>query len=149
MFGIGLPEMILILALALIVVGPDKLPDLARSIARGIMELKKTAEGLKQQFNEEDNPLGEIKPDLEEAAKTFKSHMLDHPEKGTASLFPAESAKEAADSAAKALSELQRNGGVDTTAIPADTQEDDTIDLSADDLTEVVPKRDDTERDGK
>ncbi|NOR26074.1 MAG: preprotein translocase subunit TatB, partial [Desulforhopalus sp.] len=27
MFGIGLPEMILILALALIVVGPDKLPD--------------------------------------------------------------------------------------------------------------------------
>ena len=42
MFGIGLPEMILIMALALIVVGPDKLPDLARSLAKTIMELKKT-----------------------------------------------------------------------------------------------------------
>ena len=41
MFGIGLPEMILILALALIVVGPDKLPDLARSLAKGLWSLKK------------------------------------------------------------------------------------------------------------
>ena len=44
MFGIGLPEMLLIFAIALIVVGPDKLPDLARSVAKGILELKKTAE---------------------------------------------------------------------------------------------------------
>ena len=52
MFGIGLPEMILIMALALIVVGPDKLPDLARSLAKGMLELKKTAEGLKDSFSE-------------------------------------------------------------------------------------------------
>ena len=77
MFGIGLPEMILILALALIVVGPDKLPDLARSLAKGLMELKKTAEGLKQSFSEEGNPLDDIRPDLEEAAKSFKRELLD------------------------------------------------------------------------
>jgi sec-independent protein translocase protein TatB len=79
MFGIGMPEMILILALALIVVGPDKLPDLARSLAKGLMELKKTAEGLKESFSEERNPLDEFRPDLEEAAKSLKHNLLDTP----------------------------------------------------------------------
>lgn len=79
MFGIGLPEMILIMALALIVVGPDKLPDLARSLAKGLMELKKTAEGLKDSFSEEGNPLDEILPDLEDAAKSLKNNLLDTP----------------------------------------------------------------------
>ncbi len=77
MFGIGFPEMILILALALIVVGPDKLPDLARSIAKTIMDLKKTAEGLKDNLNIEDNPLNEIRPELESAAKNFKETIID------------------------------------------------------------------------
>lgn len=53
MFGIGLPELILIMALALIVVGPDKLPDLAKSIAKQILELKKTANSLKDSLQEE------------------------------------------------------------------------------------------------
>lgn len=81
MFGIGLPEMILIMALALIVIGPDKLPDLARSLAKGLMELKKTAEGLKSSFAAEGNPLDEIRPDLEEAAKSLKNNLLDAPGK--------------------------------------------------------------------
>ena len=71
--------MILIMALALIVVGPDKLPDLARSLAKGLMELKKTAEGLKDSLTEEGNPLDEIRPDLEEAAKSLKNNLLDVP----------------------------------------------------------------------
>ncbi|MCF8057583.1 MAG: Sec-independent protein translocase protein TatB [Desulfocapsa sp.] len=76
MFGIGLPELIVILALALIVVGPDKLPDLARSVAKGILELKKTANTLKESLTEEGNPLDEIKPELEEAAKAIKDDIL-------------------------------------------------------------------------
>ena len=79
MFGIGLPEMILIMALALIVIGPDKLPDLARSLAKGLMDLKKTAEGLKSSFAAEGNPLDEIRPELEEAAKSLKTNLLDAP----------------------------------------------------------------------
>lgn len=79
MFGIGLPEMILILALALIVVGPDKLPDLARSLARTILDLKKTAEGLKASFREEGNPLDEIRPELEDAARSLKNNLLEQP----------------------------------------------------------------------
>lgn len=77
MFGIGLPEMILILGLALIVVGPDKLPELARSIAKGVMELKKTAEGLKESLTEDGNPLDIVKPELEDAARTLKDKLGD------------------------------------------------------------------------
>ena len=77
MFGIGLPELILILALALIVVGPDKLPDLARSVAKGILDLKKTANTLKESLTEEGNPLDEIKPELEKAAKALTGDLLD------------------------------------------------------------------------
>lgn len=53
MFGIGLPEFILILALALIVVGPEKLPDLAKTLAKQLMELKKTANALQDSLKEE------------------------------------------------------------------------------------------------
>jgi sec-independent protein translocase protein TatB len=88
MFGIGLPEMILILALALIVVGPDKLPDLARSLAKGLLELKKTAEGLKASFTEEGNPLDEIRPELEDAARSLKNNLLEGPEAGQSSDTP-------------------------------------------------------------
>ena len=54
MFGIGLPELILIMAVALIVVGPDKLPELAKSLGKGIVELKKAAAGLKESLNEDE-----------------------------------------------------------------------------------------------
>ena len=53
MFGIGLPELILIMGIALIVVGPERLPEMAKSIAKGVLELKKTAAALKQSLDEE------------------------------------------------------------------------------------------------
>lgn len=76
MFGIGLPELILILALALIVVGPDKLPDLARSVAKGVLDLKRTANTLKESLSEHGNPLDEIRPELEDAAKALKDDVM-------------------------------------------------------------------------
>ena len=52
MFGIGLPEMIVILAVALIVVGPDKLPDMARTVAKWVFELKKTVNQVKESLED-------------------------------------------------------------------------------------------------
>lgn len=74
MFGIGLPEMILILALALIVVGPDKLPDLARSVAKGVMELKKTAEALKKNLTEDGNPLDDLKAEIKSSTRALENN---------------------------------------------------------------------------
>ena len=53
MFGIGFPELLLIMALALIVLGPKRLPDIARALGRGLAEFKKATNELKQTFDEE------------------------------------------------------------------------------------------------
>ncbi len=55
MFGIGLPELIVIFAVALIVIDPDKLPGLAKSLAKGMMEMKKTLEQVKTSLAEEND----------------------------------------------------------------------------------------------
>jgi TatA/E family protein of Tat protein translocase len=60
MFGIGMPEMILILAIALIVIGPKKLPDLAKSLGRAMREFKKATNEFKETM-QVDSELSEVK----------------------------------------------------------------------------------------
>jgi len=76
MFGIGLPEMIVIFAVALIVVGPDKLPGLARSLAKGIMEMKKTLNQVKENLNQEGEVLDSVQQDLRKTADELRGKMI-------------------------------------------------------------------------
>lgn len=57
MFGIGFPELLLILAIALMVIGPRRLPDIARALGRALGEFKRATDEFKQTINEETRSL--------------------------------------------------------------------------------------------
>ena len=71
MFGIGMPEMILILAVALIVIGPKKLPDLAKSLGRAMGEFKKATSDLKESM-QIDAELKDVKTAFNDMGKENK-----------------------------------------------------------------------------
>jgi len=81
MFGIGMPELILILAVALIVIGPKKLPDLARSMGRALGEFKKAANELKssmgvdEELNDVKNAFGKMNTEV----RAIKDSVNENP----------------------------------------------------------------------
>jgi len=64
MFNIGIPELLIIVAIALIVFGPNKLPELAKAFGRAMREFKKATEEVKESFEAETKDLEEIKHTL-------------------------------------------------------------------------------------
>ena len=53
MFGLGIPELLLIFAIALIVFGPKKLPELGKSVGRAMAEFKKASEEFQESMRAE------------------------------------------------------------------------------------------------
>jgi TatA/E family protein of Tat protein translocase len=66
MFNIGLPELMIIAAIALIVFGPQKLPELAKALGKAMREFKKATEEMKESFEAETKDLEELKTTLTE-----------------------------------------------------------------------------------
>ena len=64
MFNIGLPELLIILAIALIVFGPNKLPELAKAVGKAMREFKKATDEVKESFVTETKDLEEVKDSL-------------------------------------------------------------------------------------
>ena len=50
MFGVGCEELVLIMMLALFIIGPDRMPKLARDLGRTIGDLRRTSDELKDEF---------------------------------------------------------------------------------------------------
>lgn len=63
MFGIGMPELLLILGVALIVLGPKKLPELARALGKGLAEFRRATDELKDEFNQMEREIEATPPD--------------------------------------------------------------------------------------
>ena len=77
MFGIGLPEMIIIAVVALIFIGPDKLPGVLRSIGKGLVELKRATSDVRSTVQEEMHKIEEeieLK-EVRESAQDFKNEL--------------------------------------------------------------------------
>jgi Tat protein translocase TatB subunit len=62
MFGIGMPELLLILALALIVLGPRKLPEIARALGKGMAEFRRATDELKDDLKQVESEIDESSP---------------------------------------------------------------------------------------
>jgi len=56
MFGIGAPELVLILIVGLIVFGPGKLPEMGRTLGKGLREFRKASNALTTAINTPDPP---------------------------------------------------------------------------------------------
>ncbi len=67
MFGVGIPELLVIMVIALIVIGPEKLPDIAKTLGKTFYEFKNVIDGVKTSMDEEQN---NIKESLDSPVKT-------------------------------------------------------------------------------
>jgi len=76
MFGIGFPELLMILAIALVVIGPKKLPDIARALGRAMNEFKRATDEFKHTINEETRS-DEIRQQILEGGKLHPPGSAD------------------------------------------------------------------------
>ena len=77
MFGIGMPELLVILGLALLLIGPKKLPQLAKSLGKTMGELRKATDDLKDTISEEIEPIKDEIPDRRELEEALKKKFLE------------------------------------------------------------------------
>lgn len=86
MFGMGMPEILLILAIALMVIGPKKLPEIAKALGRAMGEFKRATNELKESINiDETNhvfnePVKKIEKPAEKPARPLSTAHMDSEE---------------------------------------------------------------------
>jgi len=92
MFGIGMPELMVIFVIALIVIGPAKLPELARSLGKTLAEFKRATDDFRWKMEEEARAVEEkeriakevaareeaLKAEAVKAAETSRSAVSPH-----------------------------------------------------------------------
>ena len=95
MFGIGMTELIVIMVIALVVIGPSKLPDLAKALGKGLAEFKKASQEIKDSFNL-DEEIKTIKSETIDTINDFKDSLENVDEDNDEDLDPSDSDEEAA-----------------------------------------------------
>ncbi|WP_419801799.1 Sec-independent protein translocase subunit TatA/TatB [Mucilaginibacter sp.] len=83
--NIGTPELVLILGVALLLFGGNKLPELARGLGKGIREFKDASEGVKREIHNQINSFDEVKINHDQPVENTAADVpnvapLDQPE---------------------------------------------------------------------
>lgn len=87
MFGMGMPEILLILAIALMVIGPKKLPEIAKALGRAMGEFKRATNELKESINIDETtqvfnePIKKIEEPAETPARPLSTADMNRHEK--------------------------------------------------------------------
>jgi sec-independent protein translocase protein TatB len=113
MFGLGMGELILIAVVALLALGPDRLPDAAKRIGKTIRDLRRQTDQLKRTI-EQDSQLGD-------AMKEIRSALRDNPLQDSPTKTPRKKTPPAATNKAAASGEKPaKEGKGDVVVEPAD-----------------------------
>jgi len=95
MFGIGMPELMVIFVIALIVIGPAKLPELARSLGKTLAEFKRATDDFKWKMEEEARAVEEKERVAKEVAareEALKAEAAKAPETSLSAVSPHDAA---------------------------------------------------------
>jgi sec-independent protein translocase protein TatA len=132
--NIGTPEMILILFVALMLFGGNKLPELARGLGKGIREFKDASEDVKREINNQINNYEDKKPAAkaeekpEEENNTAANYKPYEPVEGAVSAYTGHSATDAIEESTPVADATFEN---ETEVKPAaETQQASTINLT-------------------
>lgn len=79
MFGIGFQEMLVILVVVLIFFGPKRLPDLAKSLGKGIAEFKKASEEVRKGIDEAVRESENEEPDIDPPPPSNRANTASPP----------------------------------------------------------------------
>lgn len=103
MFGMGMSEILIICAVALLIFGPQQLPEMAKKIAKGLKEVRKASDDLKRSINlDDDDDRPRWKPPVERPA------LIDPPQTQTpATLLSKTSAASVSSAAMSSTSSLE------------------------------------------
>ncbi len=151
MFGIGLPEMIIIAAVALIFIGPDKLPGVLRSIGKGLVELKRSTSDVRSTVQDEMNKIEEeieLK-DVRESAQDFSNELGGVANKMDPLALSKMSSGEQLEKIADAIDKTENNDSEDQpeeniTSIKLDPRELSPEDFSTPEISTVEAKEKDS-----
>lgn len=78
MFGLGFEHLLVIMVVVLLVVGPNKLPDVARALGRGYAEFRRTMDELRSAMDQDDTVRG-LREEFRSAQRevSLKRHLMN------------------------------------------------------------------------
>lgn len=105
MFGIGMPELLVIMVVALVVLGPKRLPEVARTLGKGLAEFRRATSGITDE-------LRNAQVMLEEEVRQAERKTKDGPPKPAAAPPPGTVAANATAPAADAPAAVAQSAAV-------------------------------------